>query len=155
MSSNTRFMPYPPDAIFAVLADGDRYADWVVGTRRSAGVDPRWPQPGSSLLHQQGIGPLRLTDTTTVVSVESPRLLELEARVRPLVVAHVSISIAPLAGGGLVRIEETIVGGALEPMSDLLDRALHRRNAKALERLERAVAEPAPDRQRRATASAA
>jgi hypothetical protein len=139
MASNTRFMPYPADAIFAVLADGEAYAEWVVGAQRSAQIDPGWPQPGSTLLHQQGVGPLHLADTTTVLKAEPPSLLRLEARVRPLVIAHVTISLVPVARGALVRMEETVVGGILQPVSSVLDLALHHRNARGLERLERLV----------------
>jgi uncharacterized protein YndB with AHSA1/START domain len=136
-----RFIPYPPDAVFAILADGDLYAEWVVGARRSAEVDPRWPQPGSTLLHQQGVGPLHVTDTTTVLRAVPPTLLELEARVRPLVTARVEIAIVPVARGSLLRMDETVVGGALRPLAPVLDVGLHRRNAHALNRLERLVAE--------------
>jgi uncharacterized protein YndB with AHSA1/START domain len=143
MSRNRRFMPYQASEVFAVLADGDLYGRWVVGARRTVEADPRWPQPGSTLLHQQGVGPLRITDTTTVIRVEPPTSLELEARVRPLITARVVVSIAPVARGSLVQMEETVVGGALRPLSTVLDVGLHRRNAHALRRLEEVVAERA------------
>jgi hypothetical protein len=42
----------PPEAVFAVLSDGDRYAGWVVGAHTTAGTDPRWPGAGSSFAHR-------------------------------------------------------------------------------------------------------
>lgn len=141
MSANIRFMPFPPEAIFAILADADRYADWVVGAKASAETDQRWPEPGSIFHHQQGVGPVHVTDTTTVMHVEPPLRIEMEARVRPMVVAHVSLTIAPAAGGSLVRMQETIAGGMAKPFAALLDPLVHRRNARGLRRLEMLAAE--------------
>jgi hypothetical protein len=64
----------------------------------------------------------------------------MDGKVRRLLVARVSLSISLVARGSLVVMEETIVGGALRPFADLLNPLLHRRNAKALERLERLAA---------------
>jgi len=141
MSANIRFMPFPPEAIFGILADADRYAGWVVGARASTETDPRWPEPGSSFHHQQGVGPVHLTDTTTVTAVEPPSRIEMEARVRPVVVAQVALTIAPAAGGSLVRMEETIAGGMAKPFAALLDPLVHHRNARGLRRLEMLAAE--------------
>ena len=141
MSANRRYMPYPPEAVFAVLSDGDRYAGWVVGAHTTAETDPRWPGAGSSFAHQQGARFLHITDETTVRAIDPPLFIEMDAKVRWLLVARVSLSISLVARGSLVVMEETIVGGALRPFADILNPLLHRRNAKALERLERLAAE--------------
>ncbi|MGO4431634.1 SRPBCC family protein, partial [Streptomyces sp. MCAF7] len=36
-----------PEAVWAVLADGTRYGDWVVGTSRTHPTAGTWPRTGS------------------------------------------------------------------------------------------------------------
>jgi uncharacterized protein YndB with AHSA1/START domain len=155
MSANTRFMPFPPEAIFAILADADLYREWVVGATATFETDPRWPEMGSSFVHQQGFGRLHLTDTTTVTKVDPPTRIEMEARAQPLVIASVAMTLAKVADGSLVRMEETITGGLLRPLADVLDRLVHHRNARALERLEKLTAGMAQDQGRAAARAAA
>ena len=42
----TRRVHAPADDVWSVLADGWRYANWVVGASRIREVDPQWPEPG-------------------------------------------------------------------------------------------------------------
>ena len=42
----------PPEQVWAVLADGWTYSDWVVGTVHVRDVDDDWPRVGSELHHQ-------------------------------------------------------------------------------------------------------
>jgi hypothetical protein len=65
--------------VFDVLADGEHYADWVVGARRIRAVDDDFPSPGSRLHHSVGIMPLVVRDQTLVLASKRPELLELEA----------------------------------------------------------------------------
>lgn len=143
LARNHRLIPFPPKEVFAVLEDAERYGEWVVGARRTADTDPRWPEPGSRFSHQQGIGPLHITDVTTVRTIERGRRIELEALVRPLLTARVAITVQPVAGGSLVTMEEEPTGGLLAPLTPFANWLLRRRNREALRRLELNVAEVA------------
>jgi uncharacterized protein YndB with AHSA1/START domain len=126
-----------PRRAFAVLAHPRSYAFWVVGARAVHDADGRWPAAGATFHHSQGRWPLVVHDTTSVIASDPPRRLELEARVRPLLVSRVVLTLQPDAGGTLVRMEEEATGGLLElamrlPPSPQL---LQARNAEALRRL--------------------
>lgn len=126
----------PPEAVFEVLSHGERYAEWVLGPSQSWPIDGRWPAPGSMLEHRSGIPPLVLRDTTSVVSSDPPRRMRLEARVRPLLVATVELTIAPHTAGCLVRMDERLVGGIARALPGWLTEPLmRRRNDASLERL--------------------
>jgi uncharacterized protein YndB with AHSA1/START domain len=73
-----------PESVFAVLADGERYAEWVVGAKAIRRADPDFPGPGAQLHHTVGALSLVVRDTTRVVDADPPRLLELEARANGL-----------------------------------------------------------------------
>jgi uncharacterized protein YndB with AHSA1/START domain len=148
MPVNSIVVEAPCEAVFAVLTDGRRYAEWVLGPSRSRPVDARWPDPGAMLEHRSGIPPLAIHDTTSVVSADPPRRMRLEARVRPLLVATVEITITPHAAGSRVQMEERIVGGvALALPRRLTDALMRRRNSASLDRLRLLAlrgAEPSP-----------
>jgi len=133
--------PTTPERTFAVLSEPQRYGSWVVGAHRVERADPEWPAPGSSFHHEQGIPLLNIDDTTTVLECEPPTRLRLEARVRPLLIAHVDLALTPSGTGTLVRMEEQPVGGLLAPLLRLPPaRALTRlRNLESLRRLRRAA----------------
>jgi len=133
--------PTSPERTFAVLSEPQRYGSWVVGAYQVEGADPEWPAPGSTFRHEQGLPLLNIEDTTTVLECEPPTRLRLEARVRPLLVAHVNLTLTPADGGTHVRMEEEPVGGLLAPLLRLPPaRALTRlRNLESLRRLRRAA----------------
>jgi Polyketide cyclase / dehydrase and lipid transport len=153
MAVNTIVIEAPPDAVFDVLSDGRLYAEWVVGAHRSVPVDPRWPEPGATLVHRSGIPPATLQDMTSVISAERPSRMRLEARVRPLVIATVDLAINPHADGSLVSMEERVVGGIARHAPGWLNHAVfRRRNTASLGRLRAIVlqraATPSPATQR-------
>jgi hypothetical protein len=136
MAVNTIVIEAPPDAVFDVLSDGRLYAEWVVGAHRSAPIDPTWPEPGATLVHRSGIPPVTLKDTTSVISASRPSRMRLEARVRPLVVATVDLTIHPHADGSMVSMEERVVGGLARYAPGWLNHAaFRRRNTASLARL--------------------
>jgi uncharacterized protein YndB with AHSA1/START domain len=136
MAVNTIVIEAPPDAVYDVLADGHRYAEWVVGAHQSEPVDPRWPEPGTTLVHRSGVPPLTLKDTTSVVSTERPSRMRLEARVRPLLIATVDIAVQPHADGSMVSMEERVVGGLARHLPAAVHHAVfRRRNTASLARL--------------------
>lgn len=100
-----------PGQVWAVLADGWRYAEWVVGTSRMRAVDPGWPAPGSRLYHSVGGWPLLVDDTTSVVRVEPQQRMLLQARGWPAGEARVEVSITPDGTGSLLTLAEDLTHG--------------------------------------------
>jgi hypothetical protein len=129
-------MPARPNEVFAVLADGWSYANWVVGTAHVRDVDANWPDPGAQLHHQSAGWPLRLKDTTTVVSCRPNEQLVLEAGLWPLGQLRVDIQITGVPSGSLVTIEESVSEGPLRGIRRAVDDVLlYLRNREALRRL--------------------
>jgi hypothetical protein len=104
-------------------------------------VDDSWPAPGARFHHTVGAGPLKISDSTSVVALDPPRLLVLEARAGFLGKALVRFELDDL-GGDRTRISmtEKPAGG---PMSLLwsfggkfvMSAALWGRNQASLESL--------------------
>jgi uncharacterized protein YndB with AHSA1/START domain len=126
-----------PEDAFAVLAEPRAYGFWVVGARGVHEADPRWPAPGATFRHSQGRWPLVLSDTSSVIAADPPRRLELEARVRPLLVSRVVFTLEPEDGRTFVRMQEEATGGLLEPATRVppAPQLLEARNLEALRRL--------------------
>ncbi|MBX6357169.1 MAG: SRPBCC family protein [Micromonosporaceae bacterium] len=126
-----------PDRIWAVLADGWTYSDWVVGTAHIRDVDPHFPQPGSRIHHKAGPWPLSLRDSTLVVDHDPPRSLHLRPRMWPLGEADVRITLTELAPERTrITLTEDFHAGPLRwARTKLNDLALHRRNRESLRRL--------------------
>lgn len=137
MAHVKRTIPVPPDQVFAVLADGWTYSDWVVGTAHIRDVDPGWPAVGSRVHHKAGPWPLSLKDKSTVVAVIPDRQLTLKAGLWPLGQAHVDITLEPVGTDAtLVSIEEQFEEGPLLLVRNKVnDIVLHQRNVEALRRL--------------------
>mgnify|MGYP001136353803 CR=1 FL=1 len=125
-----------PDEVFAVLADGRRYADWVVGASEVGEVDPDFPAVGSAFRPRVGVQPLTRDGRTEVSAVDPGRRLELLATVQPFGHAHISFELSEDPGGTLVVMEEEaldqdVVGAAARQAT----RAVRARNAETLWRL--------------------
>ncbi|HSO01815.1 MAG TPA: SRPBCC domain-containing protein, partial [Gaiellaceae bacterium] len=101
-----------PDDVWAVLAEPDAYARWVVGTKRIRGADEGFPDVGTRLHHTTGVGPLTIRDSTVVLRSERPRVLELEARLGPLGSAHVTLRLEEGGAGTRVVMKERGLRGA-------------------------------------------
>jgi uncharacterized protein YndB with AHSA1/START domain len=132
-----RIVQAPPERVFAVLADGWSYSDWVVGTVHIRDVEKAWPAPGSKLHHKAGPWPLSLHDSSTVLICEPDRRLRLNAGLWPLGAAVVDIRLEP-AGDGATRVvmaEDFEAGPLLWARNKLNDLVLHRRNVESLRRL--------------------
>jgi uncharacterized protein YndB with AHSA1/START domain len=128
-----------PEEVFAVLADGRRYADWVVGAKRVRAVDDSWPQPGSQFHHEVGVGPLTIKDASRLLSMDPPRQVVLEVRAWPAGKARVTITVGPREGGGSeVLLEETPTDGIAKAVDSWpLRRITMLRNVESLKRLRR------------------
>jgi NAD(P)-dependent dehydrogenase (short-subunit alcohol dehydrogenase family)/uncharacterized protein YndB with AHSA1/START domain len=141
------------EKVFSVLADAERYPDWVVGASGVTDHDPDFPAAGARFSHRVGLRPVTLSDHTEVVSVDPPRWIELKAKARPLGTAHIEIELRERAGGTEVTLTEMPGDrlSALVATNPVADTALRLRNAEALSRLKRLVEgrpELAPRRRR-------
>ena len=126
-----------PEQVFAVLADGWTYSDWVVGTVHIRDVDEHWPQVGAQLHHKAGPWPLSLHDSSTVLEMTPDRRLKLRAGLWPLGSAMIEIILDPLANGETrITMKEDFEAGPLRwARNKLNDLVLHRRNIESLRRL--------------------
>jgi uncharacterized protein YndB with AHSA1/START domain len=127
----------PPDRVWAVLADGWSYSDWVVGTVHIRDVDPAWPAAGAKLHHKAGPWPMSLQDSSTVLSCVPNRELTMRAGLWPLGSAVVRLVLEPV-GTGATRVtmhEEFDTGPLRLARNKINDLLLNRRNLESLRRL--------------------
>lgn len=136
MARNVAFFPVPPERVFAVLADAESYARWVVGSEAIRSHDDDWPSPGARFHHRIRLGLLKIDDETEVLEAAPPRRLVLHARARPLGTARVELDLAAQAGGTRVTMTET-PGDPITRLTHnpLLDCLLAKRNRESLRRL--------------------
>lgn len=141
MAVRHRLIKAGPDAVWNVLADGTRYADWVVGTASSQPVRGQWPQTDAAIRYQIRLGPLQLFNETIVRSCDERSRLELEAQAGVLGTARISIELRPWGEHCLVIVDEHPLQGAggrlhnvgFEPLIHLRHRAMLRRLARLVE----------------------
>ncbi|MEV4614951.1 SRPBCC family protein [Kitasatospora sp. NPDC049258] len=140
MAQRQQLVERPPQDVWDVLADGRRYAQWVVGTQEILDADAHWPQVGARLVFRAGIGPFNFRDSCVVRICEPGRRLELEAKADPFGTARIAITLIPWAEHTLVILDEHPLrgpGARLEgPASELV---LHLRNRRMLANLARAA----------------
>jgi hypothetical protein len=136
MATVSRRVDASPEEVFALLADGWSYTNWVVGASHMRAVDPTWPEPGSRLHHAAGLWPLLVRDETQVQDVQPMRSLTLIARGRPIGEARVIIELAGVAGGTCVTLtEEPMAGPAKWLESPPVHALVAKRNVESLARL--------------------
>lgn len=136
MATNEIHVEAPLETVWDVLADPRLYTIWVVGASAVRDVEGRWPEPGSRFHHSQAGGLVR--DTTVALEAEPPRRLLLEARTRPLLVAHVELLLEREGPGTHVTQHEWPIGGVLKLPPDVVpDALIHARNAIGVQRLKR------------------
>jgi hypothetical protein len=131
-------MSASPQRVFAVLADGWTYSDWVVGTVHIRDVDANWPAPGAEIHHKAGPWPVSLHDRTTVLECQPGRMLLLKIRVWPLGAGRARFVLDP-AGGDRTRVtlfEQFTDGPLLALRNKINDMLMHARNRETLRRLD-------------------
>ncbi|MFI0151356.1 SRPBCC family protein [Streptomyces lydicus] len=129
-----------PEAVWAILADGSRYAEWVVGTASSRPEDGPWPEVGSTLAYTVRLGPWTLNGRTIVRRCDPPRELELEVDSGSLGTARIAIDVRPWGEDSIVIVDEhplTGPGGVLHNAA--LDAFLQLRHRSMLSRLAKLV----------------
>jgi uncharacterized protein YndB with AHSA1/START domain len=125
-----------PAAVFAVLADGWLYSNWVVGTSHMRAVEANWPAVGSRLHHAAGVWPAVARDESVVEEVEPDRRLVLTAKGRPFGEARVVIELEASGERTRITMTETPTAGPGKWIHNPLTEALLvRRNVEALARL--------------------
>jgi len=133
----TRRVEAPPEAVWAVLADGWLYATWVVGASRVREVENHWPQPGALVHHSFGLWPAVIDDDTEVLYSDTDRELVLKARGWPMGEAHIRVVLPPDGAGStevIIR-EDAVAGpGRLLPQP-IRQAAVVPRNKESLRRL--------------------
>jgi uncharacterized protein YndB with AHSA1/START domain len=127
----------PPAEVFAVLADGWSYSNWVVGTSHMRAVEANWPEQGSRLFHATGVWPVvLLRDESLVEQVETGHRLVLTVRGWPLGEARVTLDLVAEDDRTRVTMSETPTSGPGRWLHNPLNEAvLARRNTEALARL--------------------
>lgn len=136
MAVRHRLIRRPPAEVWAVLADGSRYGDWVVGpdSSREAGSD--WPELGSSIEYAVRLGPWTGTGRTTVRDIDPPRRIELEADSGRLGTARIAIEVRPWGRETLVIVDEHPLRGPGAALHNAaLDALLQLRHRSMLARL--------------------
>ncbi|GGO87894.1 SRPBCC family protein [Wenjunlia tyrosinilytica] len=145
----------PPQAVWAVLSDGERYKEWVVGTKQSWEVEGHWPSEGSSIGWTVDAGITTLRGSTVVRICEPGRRLELEALAGQLGSARISFQIMPWGGGALVIVDEHPLSGPGAALHNLvLDALLQLRHRRMLDRLAEVVESSTPAPREREAAAA-
>jgi len=136
MARTEHLIAAPPEDVFAVLADGWTYSDWVVGTAHIRDVDDAWPAPGSRVHHKAGPWPLSIHESTVSLICEPPTRLVMRPRLWPFGEATVHITLTDTGEHTQIVIEEQFSGGPLLVLRNQLnDMILGRRNRESLRRL--------------------
>ena len=131
-----QLIPAAPERVWAVLADGWTYSDWVVGTAHIRDVDDGWPAPGTRIHHKAGPWPMSIHDHTRVLAAEPCAELYLHVRLWPYGAAKVRFTLRPVGNGTALTIAEDFDAGPLRWIrTKLNDLVLHRRNRESLRRL--------------------
>ncbi|KOG42469.1 SRPBCC family protein [Streptomyces resistomycificus] len=163
MAVRHRLIKVSPQTVWAVLADGSRYAEWVVGTSSSEPVRGQWPEVGSAIGYEVRLGPVRLTNETVVRYCREGSELGLEARAGALGTARISLELHPWGRYCLVIADEHPLQGAggklhnvgVEALIQLRHRAMLARLTEVCEAQARAEQLESGREQRRAAAQGA
>ncbi|MFF9774357.1 SRPBCC family protein [Streptomyces sp. NPDC013978] len=146
MAVRHRLIKVSPQTVWDVLADGTRYAEWVVGTSASEPVRGQWPEVGSAIAYEIRVGPWRLSNETVVRYCDEGSELGLEARAGVLGTARISVELRPWGPYCLVIADEHPlqgVGGKLHNVGvEALIQVRHRTMLARLARLCEAEGSP-------------
>ncbi|MBK3641417.1 MULTISPECIES: SRPBCC family protein [Streptomyces] len=112
MAVRHRLIKVAPEVVWDLLSDPNRYADWVVGTSSSRPVRGAWPRTGAAIRYQVRLGPVRLSNETTVRFCDPGARLELEAYAGVLGTARIAIELRPWGEYCLVIVDEHPLQGA-------------------------------------------
>ncbi|BBH69673.1 hypothetical protein ACTI_63580 [Actinoplanes sp. OR16] len=141
-------IPAPKEAIFAVLADPARLADWLTMHTGWAGSPPASFAEGERFAQRVKLMGMPTEVRWTVTGVRPDGVVWLDGTGPMGIVVGLYLSIGTGASGTLVRIDGGVEGGSADgPLGPMVARNLSDAMVKSLARLEKAV-EGAPDRPR-------
>ncbi|MFJ9150477.1 SRPBCC family protein [Streptomyces sp. NPDC102270] len=154
MARRHRLIRVSPSAVWDILADGHRYAEWVVGTSRSEPVRGKWPHQDAAIRFQIRLGPVRLENETVVRHCEEGARLELEAHAGVLGTARIAIELRQWGEHCLVIVDEHPLQGAggrlhnvgFDALIQLRHRTMLARLARLCENRDRDALRPVPIR---------
>lgn len=136
MATVTRVIAASPAQVFAVLADGWSYSNWVVGTSHMRAVESSWPAVGARVHHATGIWPSVVRDETVVEVMRDEQALTLLAKGGPLGNARVVIELTAQGDATRVSMLETPTSGPGKWLHNpVAEAVLTRRNVESLARL--------------------
>jgi len=135
VAENEIVVAVPRERVFAILADPDRYAEWLVGTARVRDADAAWPAPGARLHHSIGAGAVTLDDSTEVLECDAPERLLLLARLGPLGSFRVELVLRADGETTHVTMHEAAVDGVSKLAEPVTGAVVGLRNAMSLGRL--------------------
>ena len=135
MAENEIDIAVPRERVFAILADPQRYADWVVGASRVRDADSTWPTPGSLLHHSVGAEPVTIDDSTEVLECEEPKRLVLLARLGALGSFRVELLLRDEGDSTHVTMHEVAVAGVSKLAEPVTSVGIGVRNTISLGRL--------------------
>ena len=118
--STTRDVDATREQVWAVMADGWTYTQWVVGNSRTRAVDANWPEPGAVIQHSVGIWPLVINDQSVVESCTPSRELVLHAGLGPLGAMRITLRLHDTADGCRIEMIELPASGLLRLVPDRL-----------------------------------
>jgi uncharacterized protein YndB with AHSA1/START domain len=137
MAEVERLIPATPEHVFAVLADGWTYSDWMVGTAHVRDVDRDYPALGTRIRAEVGPWPLTIRDESLVLECEAPYLLLLKIPAWPAGTYKVRVILTPV-GDNATRATLTAepVSGPLRRLRAMIYGPVpQRRNRESLRRL--------------------
>jgi uncharacterized protein YndB with AHSA1/START domain len=137
VAENEIVIEAPRERVFGILADPDRYAEWVVGTARVRDADSSWPAPASQLHHSVGAEPLTVDDRTEVLECEAPERLVLLAHIGPAGSFRVELVLRDEGTATHVTMREDAVEGVSRLAGPATGALLTLRNALSLDRLKK------------------
>ncbi|MFJ6087770.1 SRPBCC family protein [Streptomyces sp. NPDC092369] len=138
MAVRHRLIRRSPEVVWKILADAERYGDWVVGTSQAELDEGLWPEVGAALRYEIRIGPITLHNQTVVRRSEPPTILELEADSGPLGTARIAMELRSWGEHTLIILDEHPLRGAGGVLHNpLLDAAQQIRSRAMLARLAR------------------
>ncbi|MET8152424.1 crotonase/enoyl-CoA hydratase family protein [Actinoplanes sp. NPDC049668] len=134
-----------PDRIFAVLADPARMGDWLVLHAGWPAQPPAGLVPGERMTQRVKLMGVPSDVRWTVTGIAPPRTVWLDGTGPMGITVGFYLSVAPAAGGALVRCDGGVEGGTADgPLGSMLARNLAEAMQKSLEKLATAVGEQAP-----------
>jgi uncharacterized protein YndB with AHSA1/START domain len=138
MARRQQLVKCPPQRVWRILANGESYAQWVVGTQQILHADAAWPAVDAELRFQVGVGPIHFEDSCVVRICEPQRRLELEAMAKPFGTARIAFTLIPWSDNTLVILDEhPLLGAGARLQGPLSECLLHVRNRRLLANLAR------------------